>query len=96
MQTERIVCCSIPGCGEPAEYKVAAPWRDDKFSGLKTYGFACSRHLESVLCHAEPRWLEYEAVAEETVEEIGIFRFEPGKGDRHLERDRELEAILCP
>jgi hypothetical protein len=88
------VFCSVPDCGEAAEYKVAAPWYDELYRGLRTYGFACMEHLRVVFEDAEIRWLEYEAVTEERVEEIGVFRFEPCKGDSNLERDHELEMIL--
>ena len=40
-----IVRCNVAGCGEPAAYKIAAPWSDGAFTELKTYGHACSEHL---------------------------------------------------
>ena len=94
MSYERAVYCSSPGCQEAAAYKVAAPWSDRRFTELKTYGFACHDHLADVLRAAEARWLAYDPAPGETVQEIGIFRFEPGKGDRQLVRDRELEQSL--
>jgi hypothetical protein len=94
MQRETVVLCSEPGCGEPATYKVAAPWSDGQFSELKTYGFACFDHLRDVLRSAETRWLDYEPVAGETVQDIGIYRYEPGKKDRDLERDYDIEETL--
>jgi hypothetical protein len=84
----------MPDCDEAAEYKVAAPWSDELYQGLRTYGFACREHLRAVFQDAEVRWLEYEAVPEERVDELGVFRFEPCKGDRNLVRDHELESIL--
>ena len=84
----------MPGCGEPAAFKVAAPWKDELYSGLKTYGFSCEDHLPAIFEDAEARWLDYDASPEETVEELGVFRFEPGKGDRNLQRERELEYAL--
>jgi hypothetical protein len=89
-----IVRCDVPGCGEPATHKVAAPWGDGRFSELKTYGFACRDHVRDVCRRAEVRWLDYEPVAGETVGSLAIYRFEEGKGDRNLEHDRELEKAF--
>ena len=50
-----IVKCSLPGCTEAAESKVAAPWKDGSHAELKTYGFACSSHTEPVLANAKKR-----------------------------------------
>jgi hypothetical protein len=86
-----VVLCSMPDCEEPATFKIASPWSDGRYSELKTYGFACFDHLGEILHDAEARWLDYEPVKGETVEDIGIYRFEPGKGDRHLVRERGLE-----
>ena len=88
------VQCEIPGCGEPATHKIAAPWSDGRFSELKTYGFACAQHVGEVCAKAEVRWLDYEPVPSESVGAIAIYRFEEGRGDRHLERDAEMEAAF--
>ena len=92
--TNTTVKCSLPECREPASYKIAAPWSDGTFSELKTYGFACQDHVRDVCREAEVRWLDYEPVAGEAVERLGIFRFAVGRGDRQLERDRELEEMF--
>jgi hypothetical protein len=94
MRRETVVECSVGGCGGPATYKVAAPWGDRRFRELKTYGFACDDHVGEVFRDAEARWLEYEPVPGEIVQEVGIFRFGPSVGDRNLERDYELEEGL--
>jgi hypothetical protein len=94
MRYERVVLCSEPDCEEPAVYKIAAPWSDGRFKELKTYGFACPHHLKDVLRSAEARWLDYEPVKGEVVQDIGIYRYEPGKGDRHLQRDQDVEDSL--
>jgi hypothetical protein len=86
-----VVRCSMPDCGAPAEYKIAAPWSDGRFSELKTYGHACSRHIGPVYRDADLRRATYKAAPGESVDEIGIYRFEPGRRDRQLERRRELE-----
>jgi hypothetical protein len=94
MSYERVVRCSEPDCREPACYKIAAPWKDGRFSELKTYGFACAEHLKDVIRRAEARWLEYDPVKGESVQDIGIYRYERGKSDRQLGRDKDLEDSI--
>jgi hypothetical protein len=91
MESDRAVRCSIPDCDEPVTHKIAAPWSDGRFAELKTYGFACSAHVFHVFRDAEARWLAYEPARGEIIQEVGIYRFQEGKGDRHLTRDVELE-----
>ena len=85
------VSCAHPGCPELAAYKVAARWSDGIFSELKTYGFACSDHLAEVFQDAEDRRLDYTLCPGEVIEEIAIYRYEPGKRDRQLQRLWGLE-----
>jgi hypothetical protein len=94
MSDERFVRCSLHDCEEPAVYKIAAPWSDGRFSELKTYGFACVDHLKDVLGSAEARWLDYEPVKGEIVQDIAIYRYEAGKSDRQLQRDEDIEDSL--
>jgi hypothetical protein len=86
-----VVTCSHPRCSERAAFKVASRWSEGSFSELKTFGFACSEHLGAVYQNAEERCLDYRLRPGEATEEISIYRLEPGKRDRHLERLRELE-----
>ncbi len=86
-----VVRCSLPGCQESASYKIAAPWTDGAFSELKTYGHACSEHLGAVFREAEARWKSYKPEPGESIEEIGIYRYEQGKRDRQLQRLWGLE-----
>jgi hypothetical protein len=85
------VRCSLAGCEEPASYKIAAPWSDGSFWELKTYGHSCSDHLGPVFREAEERRRAYQPSPGETVEEIGIYRYEQGKRDRQLQRLWGLE-----
>lgn len=86
-----IVACSLEGCDEPAVYKVASPWSDGRFSELKTFGHACADHLGIVFQEAEERRREYPPSPGETVEPIGIYRYEQGRRDRQLQRLWGLE-----
>jgi hypothetical protein len=85
------VPCSHRDCTEPAAYKVAARWSDGRFSELKTYGFACSNHLADIFQDAEGRRLDYALCPGEAIEELAIYRYEPGKRDRQLQRLWGLE-----
>ena len=86
-----VVRCLMSDCGEPATYKIAAPWSDGRFSELKTYGHACSDHLGLIFRDAEARWLAYEPAPGETIEEIGIFKYDQARADRQLQRLWGLE-----
>lgn len=86
-----LVRCSLEGCREPASYKIAAPWTDGQFTELKTYGHACTDHIGAVFAEAEQRREAYQPLPGETVEEIGIYRYEQGKRDRQLQRLWGLE-----
>jgi hypothetical protein len=91
MPTTTAVHCSHPGCQELAVYKIAAPWSDGSFSELKTYGHACGDHLGPVFRAAAERRQTYCPSPGETIEDIGIFRYEQGKRDRQLQRLWGLE-----
>lgn len=86
-----VVPCSHADCREPAAYKVAARWSDGRAAELKTYGFSCSDHLELVFRASEQRRLDYTPSPGEVIEEIAIYRYEPGKRDRQLQRLWGLE-----
>jgi hypothetical protein len=86
-----IVRCSMPRCGAPATYKIAAPWRDGIFTELKTYGHACTEHLGSIFRDAEERRASYRPAPGEIVGSIGIYRFEHGWLDWQLQRLADLE-----
>jgi hypothetical protein len=85
------VTCTHPCCSDLATYKVAARWSDGRVAELKTYGFACSDHLGEVFQEAEGRRLDYAMCPGEVLGEMAIYRFEPGKRDRQLQRLWSLE-----
>jgi hypothetical protein len=89
--SKTVVGCSHQECREPASYKIAAPWSDGQFSELKTFGHACSDHLGSVFRECAGRRQEYSPSQGETIEEIGIYRYEQGRRDRQLQRLWGLE-----
>ncbi len=86
-----IVHCSHPGCQEVAVYKLAAPWSDGRFSELKTFGLACPDHIGAIFRASETRWRTHQPGPGEMIDEIGIFKLEPGKRDRQLQRLWGLE-----
>jgi hypothetical protein len=86
-----VVRCSMPDCQESAVYKIAAPWSDGRFSELKTYGHACSKHLGPVFRDSDIRRARYKAAPGESIDELAIYRYEPGRRDRQLQRLRDLE-----
>ena len=85
------VLCNAPKCEEPAAYKIAAAWSDGRFSELKTYAHCCHGHLGAMFREAEGRRDESGIGAGETLDEIGIYRYEQGKRDRQLQRLWGLE-----
>jgi hypothetical protein len=91
MAKAHLVTCSHEGCALGAAYKIAARWSDGRLAELKTYGFACSEHLGNVFKSAIERQERYVPSPGETIEELAIYRYEPGKRDRFLQRLWGLE-----
>jgi hypothetical protein len=89
--SSKVVNCTHAECGEPAVYKIAAPWSDGVFSELKSFGLACADHLGVVFRLAEARRKVYHPTEGEKVGNIGIYKFESGKRDRQLQRLAGLE-----
>jgi hypothetical protein len=88
----RDVRCGTKGCTHHAAYKIASPWTYGHFKELKSYGLACSDHFGDAFREAQRRRKLHELSVDETVGEIGLYRFEKGKHDRQLERLGGLEA----
>jgi hypothetical protein len=80
------VVCGRAQCGKTATYKIAAPWSAGRFNELKSYGLACSEHYNDVYREAQRRSKLHHMSPEESVGEIGVYRYEKGKLDRQLER----------
>jgi hypothetical protein len=96
MPKDHGVTCTHPDCRESAAYKIAARWSDGVFTELKTYGFACSEHIGPVFRESAQRWTEYTTTSGESIEELAIYRYEPGKRDRLLQRLWGLEENYRP
>lgn len=80
----RPIVCSTPGCGDLAEYKIAAAWSAGKFSELKTYGISCPAHFASTFQAARARRKDHPPSEEEAQGELGSYRFEKGKAGAPL------------
>ena len=93
MTYTREVMCEVPECESPATHKVAATWSYGSFSELKCYGLACDAHAGAVFQDAKERSKYYPHSCEEREGEIGIYGYEPGKGDKRLERLDILEIL---
>ncbi len=91
MSKTNVVACSHSSCAQPAAYKIAARWSDGRLFELKTYGFACSEHLGEIFRDAHERQQAYTPGPGESLEELAIYRYEPGKRDRFLQRLWGLE-----
>ena len=87
----RDVPCGAPECEKLATHKIAAPWSYGKFAELKSYGLACEDHVGTAFREGRKRWGLHLVSPEETVGDVGIYRFEPGKHDRQMERLVDLE-----
>lgn len=81
----RPVMCGAPGCTEPAEYKIAAPWSAGRFSELKTYGLACEGHYAQCYREALRRRKIHPPSREELQGEISVYRFEKGQSAQKLQ-----------
>jgi len=88
------VPCYTPGCGRPAQYKVAARWSDGVTSELKTYGLACAECLPAWFRRAYDRRRACRLTAGETLDSPGIYRVERGSRDQNLDRLMDTEARL--
>jgi hypothetical protein len=91
---KRDVLCGSPECEKLAAYKIAAPWSYGKFAELKSYGLACEDHFGAAFRDARRRWSLHLTSPEETIGEVGLYRFEAGRHDRQLERLDSLEKDI--
>jgi hypothetical protein len=78
--------CSAPHCGQPAEFKVAAPWSSGTSHELKNYGLACAAHRDSQFALAKIRRDGLKLAPGETLGAVGLYRLDSGRRDTALER----------
>jgi hypothetical protein len=78
--------CSSAGCGQPAVYKVAAPWSNGTSHELKNYGLACEAHRDSQFARAQLHCKGLVLAEGETVGAVGLYKLETGKRDVDLKR----------
>ena len=86
--------CQRHGCGQPAVYKIAARWSDGVTEELKTYALSCPECLADCFQRSRKQQASCRLAAGETLESPGVYRLDPGKRDRSLERLRDLEETL--
>jgi hypothetical protein len=78
--------CSVSGCGQPAVYKVAAPWSSGNSRELKNYGLACEAHRDEQLSSAREHRDRLKVAEGEVVGPVDLYRLLPGKRDVELSR----------
>jgi hypothetical protein len=86
--------CYTKGCGQRAEYKIAARWSDGVTQELKTYALSCRNCLGPWYRQSRQRQAACRTVPGETLEPPGIYRLSRGRRDRALERLPDLEQSL--
>lgn len=84
--------CYEPGCGNLAEFKIAARWSDGNIEELKTYGLCCAGCLPPWYLRGLTRQAQCRLAPGETLESPCIFRMETSDGTRRLVRREDLES----
>jgi hypothetical protein len=86
--------CYTPGCGQPAQYKIAARWSDGATRELKTYALTCRDCLPEWFRQSRRKQASCRLTAGETLDLPAIFHLERGYRDRQLLRLEELEREM--
>lgn len=76
--------CNVSGCGQPAAYKIGAPWSNGPQRELKNYGCACEDHRQLLVQRARGNRAKLAVAEGETVGQVGVYRLEPGCRDLQL------------
>lgn len=85
------VRCYAPGCGRPAQFKIAARWSDGVTRELKTYFLACPGCLPDLFAQATVKQRACRLAAGETLEPPGVYELTRGARDQQLVRRADLE-----
>jgi hypothetical protein len=88
------VRCITPGCGQSAEYKIAARWSDGVTQELKTYALCCAACLPEWFRKSRTKQAACRLAPGELLEPPGIFALVRGRRDSAMERLPDLEAKL--
>jgi hypothetical protein len=86
--------CYQPGCGNEAQYKIAARWSDGLTEELKTYGLTCEACLKAWFLQSQ---VKHQACRRAPGEKLGppsIFALSPGQRDRQLQPRPDLEQNI--
>ena len=86
------VVCYAPGCGTPAQFKIAARWSDGVTHELKTYYLACPDCLPDLFAKARAKQAACRRAPGETLEPPNFFELARGNRDRELVRREDLEG----
>jgi len=98
--------CSVPGCGRPGVFKVAAPWSYGSINELKNYGVSCEAHRDAVFDRAKAENAGLAAADGEKFGPVGVYQIVPGMRDVDLTRvmqradrtfaDPDRSPAACP
>ncbi len=78
--------CSVPGCGRPGVFKVAAPWSYGSINELKNYGVSCEEHRDALFTRATAENAGLAAVDGEKFGPVGVYQILLGVRDADLTR----------
>jgi hypothetical protein len=88
------VHCYTYGCGQLAQYKIAARWSDGITQELKTYALSCARCLEDWFRRSQSKQAACRLAKGEKLEPPGIYQYERGQKDVDRQRLCDLESQL--
>jgi len=88
------VLCYTPGCGQLAQYKVAARWSDGVTEELKTYALSCAECLPEWLRRSRNKQATCRLAAGETLDKPGAYHMARGHRDQQLQRVDDAETEI--
>jgi hypothetical protein len=88
------VCCTRPGCGQAAVYKIAARWSDGVTGELKTYALTCPDCLAEAFARSRAKQSACRVAPGEVLDVPGIYELARGRRDAQLVRREDLEKQL--
>jgi hypothetical protein len=89
------VVCRTPGCGRPAQYKIAARWTDGVTAELKTYALCCENCLAESFANSRRKQASCRLAPGEELHPPGIYLLQRGQRDQQLVRLDDLERKLA-